>query len=60
MGSKKTDIISCAEAQTLPGLFTLRVKRTPQSPAYRQFEADSKKWRSYTWQEMGVLVTRWK
>lgn len=60
MGAKKTDIISCAEAQTLPGLFTLRVKRTPQSPAYRQFEADSKKWRSYTWQEMGVLVTRWK
>jgi long-chain acyl-CoA synthetase len=60
VGSKKTDIISCAEAQTLPGLFTLRVKRTPQSPAYRQFEADSKKWRSYTWQEMGVLVTRWK
>jgi long-chain acyl-CoA synthetase len=60
MISPKTDIISCAEAQTLPELFALRVKRTPQSPAYHQFEADSKKWRSYSWQDMGVLVARWK
>ena len=60
MESKKTDIISCAEAETLPGLFALRIKRTPQSPAYHQFDPDGEKWRGYSWQDMGVMVGRWK
>ncbi|SEO44964.1 long-chain fatty acid--CoA ligase [Nitrosovibrio sp. Nv6] len=60
MASQTTDIISCTEAGTLPGLFALRIKRTPNSPAYRQFDADSGKWQAFTWREMGVLVERWR
>lgn len=59
MGSQNTDIISCTEAGTLPGLFALRIKRTPDSAAYWWFDAESKKWRSYTWQETGALAGRW-
>ena len=61
MGQKrKTDIISCKEAQTLSGLFAIRVKRTPRSIAYRQFDAESGKWREYSWQEIDGRVARWK
>lgn len=63
MGQKRktgTDIISCEEAQTLAGLFSIRVKRSPLSIAYRQFDAESGKWREYSWQEMDARVTRWK
>ncbi|ODT70082.1 MAG: AMP-dependent synthetase [Nitrosomonadales bacterium SCN 54-20] len=57
---RKTDIISCEEAQTLAGLFSIRIKRNPQAIAYRQFEVESGKWREYNWQEMGTRVARWK
>ncbi|WP_218131706.1 AMP-dependent synthetase/ligase [Nitrosospira multiformis] len=61
MGQKrKTDIISCGEAQTLAGLFSIRIKRTPQAIAYRQFDVESGEWREYNWQEMGTRVGRWK
>lgn len=61
MGQKrKTDIISCEEAQTLAGLFSIRIKRTPQAIAYRQFDVESGEWREYNWQEMGTRVGRWK
>ena len=61
MGQKrKTDIISCKEAQTLAGLFAIRVNRTPRSIAYRQFDGESGKWREYNWQEMGTRLARWK
>ncbi|MBA4141822.1 MAG: long-chain fatty acid--CoA ligase [Nitrosospira sp.] len=56
----ETDIIPCAEARSLPGLFAARIRRTPDSPAYRQFDMESGEWRSYTWQETAALVRRWK
>lgn len=34
-----SDIIPCAAAGTLPELFALRIQRTPEAPAYRQFDA---------------------
>lgn len=55
-----SDIIPCAAAGTLPGLFALRVQRTPEAPAYRQFDAASGAWRTLTWQETGALVERWR
>ena len=56
----EADIISCEAARTLPGLFRLRIERTPESSAYIQFDSTDEKWRSYTWREMGELITRWK
>jgi len=56
----KLDLISCEAAHTLPGLFQLRIERTPESLAYVQFDPADEKWRSYTWSEMGPLVARWK
>jgi long-chain acyl-CoA synthetase len=56
----KVDVITAAAAGTLPGLFDLRVERSPEDPAYRQFDPVSDKWRSYTWRETGALVADWK
>jgi long-chain acyl-CoA synthetase len=60
MLTAELDLISCETARTLPGLFTLRIRQSPESPAYIQFDAAEDKWRSYTWDEMGTLVARWK
>ena len=56
----KIDVIPSAAARTLPDLFALRVQRSPDDPAYRQFEQTGAKWQSYTWREMGTLVAVWK
>jgi long-chain acyl-CoA synthetase len=45
---------------TLPGLFRERVKRTPNSVAYRQYEPAGKLWRDYTWQQTANEVGRWQ
>ena len=54
------DIISVTEAGTLAGLFRQRVKRSPDKPAYREFERPDKKWHTYTWQQMSQEVARWQ
>lgn len=55
-----TDLISCDEAGTLPGLFLRRCERTPGREAYRQFDAGSGQWQSYTWAEAAARVARWQ
>lgn len=57
---KKKDIISVAEAITLPGLLQRRIERTPDLPAYHQFDAKEEKWITRTWQEIGNRVARWQ
>ena len=42
----------------LPALFTWRVAQTPSAEAYRQFDASSGQWISYSWQETLHRVTR--
>ena len=54
------DVITCAEAGTLPGLFQRRCDRTPGGEAYRQYEQARGAWRSYRWEEMNTLVGRWR
>lgn len=54
------DIIGLAEAITLPGLFESRCERSPDGEAYRQFDAASASWRSYTWRDMRGMVFRWR
>ncbi|HEV7929194.1 MAG TPA: AMP-dependent synthetase/ligase [Nitrosospira sp.] len=59
-GQPEVDIIPRVAAGTLPGLFALRVQRSPDDPAYRQFDPVSAKWQSYTWGETAELVADWK
>jgi long-chain acyl-CoA synthetase len=54
------DIISRDEAGTLPGLFQLRCRRTPDRRAYRQYDTATGAWQSYTWREMRAVVARWQ
>ena len=56
----QTDFISAAEAVSLPGLFTARVQRSPDAIAYQQYDAQTDSWRDYRWQDMYVLVARWR
>lgn len=46
------DCISAELARTLPGLFNERVRRTPESVAYRQFGHDARRWCDHTWQSV--------
>jgi long-chain acyl-CoA synthetase len=52
--------ISPEEAVTLHGLFLERVKRTPDTCAYRHFDNKQEKWISFTWREMRDQVARWQ
>ncbi|WP_455217803.1 AMP-dependent synthetase/ligase [Kaarinaea lacus] len=45
------DVISVEEAGSLAGLFQERVRRTPDAPAYRYYDAQKSCWESYTWNE---------
>lgn len=56
----QANIINCAEAVTLPGLFRLRIERSPDAPAYRQFEPAANAWQSLSWRAMGERVARWR
>ena len=47
-------------AGTLDGLFSERVRRSPQMVAYRDFDQSSEKWRDYTWAQMALEVARWQ
>lgn len=60
MGNFHENLISLDEAVTLDGLFACRVKRTPERPAYRYFDRDSKSWQTYTWSEIAAEVARWQ
>ncbi|MEJ8835797.1 AMP-dependent synthetase/ligase [Ramlibacter sp. AN1133] len=54
------DPIAFAEAPTLPLLFARRCERSPDTEAYRQFEAATGGWRSVSWGETQALVGRWR
>ncbi len=56
----RKDLISPKCAVTLAGLFQERVERTPDNPAYRQFDIGTKSWNSKTWKEMASEVARWQ
>jgi long-chain acyl-CoA synthetase len=54
------DLISAAEARTLPGLFLRRCARTPDAEAYRRYDAATGGWQGYTWRDMQTAVGRWQ
>ncbi|WP_421620933.1 AMP-dependent synthetase/ligase [Alkalilimnicola ehrlichii] len=57
---KTTDYIEPGEAGTLHRLFLERVRRSPDAPAYRQYDYAHQSWRTYTWRETAEAVRRWQ
>ena len=53
-------IIQPEQAVTLHGLFIERVRRTPETTAYRYFDANKNEWLSLTWAQMHEQVARWQ
>ncbi|TXI23435.1 MAG: long-chain fatty acid--CoA ligase [Nitrosomonas sp.] len=54
------DVIPIDAAQTLDGLFSERVTRSPQKIAYRDYDTVTEQWRDYSWAEMARGVARWQ
>ncbi|MEO0368398.1 MAG: long-chain fatty acid--CoA ligase [Pseudomonadota bacterium] len=54
------DTINVQAAQTLDQLFRERVRRSPESIAYSQFNTEEKVWESLTWAEVASQVARWQ
>lgn len=52
------DIADLASVRTLPQLLYRRLRATPASEAYREFDAAAGDWRSLTWQAFGDQVRR--
>ncbi len=57
---KQTDLITPEVAGTIPALFTERVRRSPNSKAYRYFDKRENHWKSVSWIEVEDQVTLWK
>jgi long-chain acyl-CoA synthetase len=53
-------IITPEQAVTLHGLFLERLKRSPDSIAYRYFNVQQNAWQSYTWLQMREQIARWQ
>lgn len=60
MNINKYLAITPEEAITLHGLFLERVRRTPETLAYRYFDTQNNIWKSFTWGEALVQVARWQ
>ncbi len=60
MNDIAANLITANMAGTLDGLFRERCRRSPDSPAYREFDRASKQWLDYSWQDMAHRVSRWQ
>lgn len=54
------NIIPVEVAGTLNGLFSERVRRSPEGVAYRDYDRSSGKWRDLTWEQMDQGILRWQ
>jgi long-chain acyl-CoA synthetase len=54
------DIISAEIAGTLDGLLCERVRRSPDSVAYRSYDAARKLWTESTWNDVGRVTAHWQ
>ncbi len=57
---QSADIIELHQADTLPGLFRERVRRTPDAIAYHHYDAETERWQDTSWREMSLLISRWQ
>ena len=56
----KVDVILPEAAGTLDGLFSERVRRSPQAIAYTEYDEAAGAWRDLSWGEMDALIARWQ
>ena len=54
------NIIPTEVAKTLDGLFSERVRRSPQLIAYRSYDQIAEKWIDHTWLQIEKEVARWQ
>jgi len=54
------ELIQESDVHSLPGLFRERLNKTPDAPAYRQYDIASQQWTVSTWQEMANEIARWQ
>ena len=52
--------LDAADVATLDGLFRERARRTPEAPAYSQFDPEAGRWRDFTWADTAREVARWR
>jgi len=55
-----TSIIPAEVAGTLDGLFSERVRRSPQMVAYRNYDQLTGRWYDHTWAQIDREVARWQ
>jgi long-chain acyl-CoA synthetase len=60
MSTTIQEMIAAGSAVTLAGLFRERVKRTPNSIAYRQFDQQGSQWHDSSWADIAAEVARWQ
>jgi len=56
--SDPAHVITPLEAGSLAGLFLERVRRSPNAPAYRQYDVGKKEWVDSTWTDVATEVGR--
>ena len=58
--TNQTDFISADSAGSLGGLLRERVKRSPNSVAYRDYDNDKEAWVDRTWKDVDLEAARWQ
>ncbi len=53
-------MIGLNKALTLDGLFRARLKRSPDTEAYRFYKPDTQQWEAMTWSQMAAQVQKWQ
>jgi long-chain acyl-CoA synthetase len=60
MALDNSALIPPDQISTLSDLFYERVRRSPQSPAYRHFDPADGQWRELSWEQVAAEVGRWR
>ena len=58
--AEPVDLIKPEVALTLDGLFSERVRRSPDAVAYTEYDGEAGVWRDHTWAQMDRLIARWQ
>jgi long-chain acyl-CoA synthetase len=60
MKRSNIDYIQLKDADTLPGVFLERIRRSGDRVAYTQYDEAKAEWLDYSWTEMGERLAKWQ